>query len=239
MATWDDAPHLSDDEKKELWNSIPPYQRDARSKGIPQLGSGAIYPVPEEDIAVSDFPIPAWWKRSYGLDVGWNMTAAIWSAWDQDADIVYLYSEYYTGQAEPAVHAQGIKSRGEWIRGVIDPASSGRSQKDGEQLVHQYRVLGLNLTFAINAVEAGLFEVYNRMVSGRIKIFRSLRHWFEEYRMYRRDENGKIVKQADHLMDATRYDIMSGLQVASFMPLELTGKQVRKNDDYDPLHDYR
>jgi len=30
MATWDDAPHLDADAKKELWRSIPPYQRDAR-----------------------------------------------------------------------------------------------------------------------------------------------------------------------------------------------------------------
>ena len=49
-ATWDDVPHLSPEQKTELWGSIPPYQRDARSKGIPQLGSGAIYPVAESEI---------------------------------------------------------------------------------------------------------------------------------------------------------------------------------------------
>ena len=54
-ATWDDVPHLSPEQKAELWGSIPPYQRDARSKGIPQLGSGAIYPVPESEIVVDPF----------------------------------------------------------------------------------------------------------------------------------------------------------------------------------------
>ena len=74
-ATWDDVPHLSAEQKAELWGSIPPYQRDARSKGIPQLGSGAIYPVPEAEIVVDPFEIPLHWPRGYGLDVGWNRTA--------------------------------------------------------------------------------------------------------------------------------------------------------------------
>jgi hypothetical protein len=73
-------PHLSAEQKAELWGSIPPYQRDARSKGIPQLGSGAIYPVPESEIVVDPFEIPLHWPRGYGLDVGWNRTAAIWGA---------------------------------------------------------------------------------------------------------------------------------------------------------------
>jgi phage terminase large subunit-like protein len=41
QATWDDVPHLSAEAKAELLASIPPYQREARSKGVPQLGSGA------------------------------------------------------------------------------------------------------------------------------------------------------------------------------------------------------
>lgn len=47
MASWDDVPHLNEQDKAILLASIPPYQRDARTKGIPQLGSGAVYPVPE------------------------------------------------------------------------------------------------------------------------------------------------------------------------------------------------
>ena len=63
-ATWDDAPHLSEEVKKELWDAIPPFQRDARSKGVPQLGSGAIYPVPESEFTVDDFEIPGHWRKA-------------------------------------------------------------------------------------------------------------------------------------------------------------------------------
>lgn len=220
MATWDDCAHLSKEVKDQLWNSIPPFQRDARSKGIPQLGAGAIYPVPETDLVVDDFPIPDHWPRSYALDVGWNRTAAIWGAINRETDTLYLYSEHYMGQAEPVIHAQAIKARGDWIPGVIDPAARGRGQADGNQLLQNYTDLGLNLEPAFNGVESGIYEVWQRMSSGRLKVFRSLTNWLFEFRLYRRDEKGHIVKVNDHLMDVTRYEIMSGLDVAKTIPVE-------------------
>ena len=47
LATWDDVPHLDERAKEMLFASYMPFQRDARTKGIPALGSGAIYSVPE------------------------------------------------------------------------------------------------------------------------------------------------------------------------------------------------
>ena len=52
---------------------------------------------------VDPFELPLHWPRGYGLDVGWNRTAAIGGAHDRDTDVVYLWSEHYRGQAEPSV----------------------------------------------------------------------------------------------------------------------------------------
>lgn len=220
MATWDDAPHLSQAVKDELWKAIPPFQRDARSKGIPQLGAGAIYPVPETDIIIKDFEIPIHWPRAYGMDVGWNRTAVPWGAINRETDMLYIYSEHYRAQAEPSIHAEGIKSRGNWIPGVIDPAARGRSQKDGLQLLQSYLDLGLKLDVAFNGVESGVYEVWQRLSSGRLKVFASCQNWISEFRLYRRDEKGHIVKNNDHLMDATRYLVMSGIEKAKTKPIE-------------------
>lgn len=218
--TWDDVPHLTKEAKDELWRSLPPFQRDARSKGVPQLGSGVIYQVPEEDLLIDAFDIPEHWPCSYGMDVGWNRTAVVWGARDRDNDVLYLFREHYMGLAEPVVHAQGIKAPGDWIPGVIDPASNGRSQHDGQQLIESYRSLGLHLEPADNSVEAGIYEVWTRMASGRLKVFRTLSNWRKEFRLYRRDENGKIVKKDDHIMDATRYLVKSGLAVMKTKPIK-------------------
>lgn len=236
MATWDDAPHLTKAQRDDLWKSIPPYQRDARAKGVPQLGSGAIYPVPESDIVVPSMPIPDHWPRVYALDVGWNRTAAIWGAHDRDAGVWYLYAEHYRGQAEPAVHAEAIKARGTWIPGVIDPAARGRSQHDGQQLRSLYDDLGLDLSSADNSVEAGIYATWEMLSQGRLKVFSTCTSFLSEYRLYRRDEKGKIVKTNDHLMDCARYLVMSGRDRATVKPPDRAGDPTAFPSEFGYAH---
>jgi hypothetical protein len=212
MADWNDVPHLSEAEKIELLASIPPHQRDARTKGVPQLGSGAIYPVPETDILVEDFEIPEHYTRGYGMDVGWNCTAVVWLSHDQETGVRYVYAIHKRGEAEPSIHADAVRSRGIWIPGRIDPASRGRSQRDGTVLIDDYVNQGLFLDVAPNAVEAGILEVWRLLSTGQLKVFKSCSAWLEEFRLYRRDRKGRVVKQNDHLMDATRYAILSGVE---------------------------
>lgn len=231
---WDDVPHLSDNDKAELIASIPPHQRDARSKGIPALGSGVIYPVAEDGWIVDPFDIPVHWPRAFALDVGWNRTAAVWGAWNRESDTIYLYDEYYVSEAPPQVHADAIRARGDWIPGVIDPASRGRSQIDGRALIDEYRGMGLDLQPANNEVEAGIFSVYRRLQSSRIKAFSHLQNLRSERRLYRRDEKGKIVKERDHLMDAERYLVMSGMSRAVTRPFDRWEEQhARPADRYE------
>ncbi len=236
---WQEVPHLTADMIANMEAALPPHQRDARMKGIPSLGSGAIYPIAENEFVIPPIPLPVHWRRGYALDVGWNKTAALFFAYDDDTDTLYFYAEHYRGQAEPSVHADAIKSRGAWLQGVIDPASRGRQQADGQQLFSMYQELGLILHLADNARESGIYETYQLLSSGRIKVFNNLVNFLYEYRLYRRDEKGNIVKENDHLMDSMRYVVMSGISIAQFppeyakkiWPKSSTGHQT----SYDPL----
>lgn len=228
QAGWDDVPHLDPDTKRDLLASTLPHLRDARTQGIPSLGAGAIYPLGLSEILVDPFQIPPYFPRAYALDVGWNRTAALWGAWDRSVDVIYLYTEHYRGQAEPSIHATAIKARGDWIPGLIDPAARGRSQADGRQLIVQYRDLGLNLREADNTLtgeDSGIYEVWERLSTGRLKVFSTLQNWQAEYRMYRRDEKGRIVKEFDHLMDCTRYLVLGIRAIAQCMPVA-SGRQI-------------
>lgn len=218
-AGWDDVPHLTEKAKADLIASSEPHLVDARSKGTPSLGAGAVWPIPLSDVLIDPFMIPDFWPRAYALDVGWNKTAAVWAAWDRAVDVMYLYAEHYRGQAEPSIHATAIRARGEWIPGVIDPAARGRGQRDGEQLTNDYAECGLHLTLAKNPRESGVYAVWERLSTGRLKVFSTLMNWQAEYRIYRRDDDGKIVKAYDHLMDVTRYVVVSGGAVAKVKPV--------------------
>jgi hypothetical protein len=100
-----------------------------------------IYPMAESDLVVQEFPIPEHWPRAYGVDIRWNALAAIWGARDPMSDVLYLYSEYLA-ESDPAIHATAIRSRGDWIRRLLDPQANGRSQPDGNRLQRMYRDLG-------------------------------------------------------------------------------------------------
>lgn len=218
-ASWDDVPHLSEEWKKKAEAGLSPHEKAARMKGLPSMGAGAIYPIDESVLMAPRMEIPVWWPRAYGMDVGWNRTAAIFAAMDPSDKTIYLYSEHYVGQEKPPVHASAIKSRGDWQWGAIDPGSRSSSQADGTALLDMYLEEGLQLVIADNAVEAGIYKVWNALSQGRLKIMEGCcPNLLEELRLYRRDDNGKIIKKNDHLMDALRYLMSTGLGVMTTLP---------------------
>lgn len=218
QAGWDDVPHLDEGSKRKVLATMLPYQIAARTKGEPSLGAGAIYPIPESDITVPARSYPWSWPRGYGMDVGWNRTAVCFVTQDMGSGVYYVYDEHYMSVGEPSSHANAVRARGEFMRGVIDPAARGRSQHDGRQLLDTYQQLGLNLEAADNAIETGLLQVWTMLIEGRLKVCANCTNLLSEFRKYHRDEKGNIVKKNDHLMDALRYFVMSGRDLMRMRP---------------------
>ncbi len=219
---WDETPHLDESEKERLLSGMSPHEKMAKTLGIPYLGAGQIFPLPENEYTCKPFEIPRSFLKTCGLDVGWNVTSAVFMAIDPVTRICYIYSVYYRGQAEPAVHAQGIGARGKWIPIAVDPAARGRSQVDGQQLIQMYADLGLDIFKANNEVESGLLTVLDMLSAGKIKIFEGIcEPLLAEMRLYRRDDGGRVLKKNDHACDALRYCVMSGIDAAIREPREM------------------
>lgn len=207
--SWDDVPHLSTERKNILLGSYSEHERDARTKGLPGLGSGAIYPYNPKEYTATPFEIPNHWPRWYGMDVGWNVTACVWFTKNPDTNTIYVYDEHYAAQKLPIMHAAAIKDRGDYIPGFIDPASR-QTGNEGTKLFELYQSFGLILHAAENAVNAGILLCNQFFAAGRIKIWYTCPKLLEEIGMYCRDEKGNIVKQFDHSVDAMRYGLVSG-----------------------------
>jgi hypothetical protein len=223
-ATWDDVPHLSAEWKKSFLADLPAHERAARSRGEPTLGSGLIFPIEDEDLyddmALSEFP--SYWARLVGLDFGWDHPfAAAWMAWDRDADCVHVYDLYRARQQSAPIHAAAIRSRGAWIPAAWPHDGLQHDKGSGEALADQFRDLGVNMTseragYRIatsdgvkinNSVEAGLQDMLTRMQTGRLKVQKHLKEFFEEKRTYHR-KDGKVVKVRDDSISAIRTGIM-------------------------------
>lgn len=213
--TIEDAEHYTPEERARIIASYPEHEREARAKGIPVLGSGRVFPIADEQIRAEPFAIPRHWPQLGGLDPGYDHPfGAVKIAWDRDADCIYVVSEYRQRQATPVIHAAAMRAWGAWLPWAWPHDGLQHDKGSGEQLAKQYRDQALNLlperaTFddGTNGVEAGVMEMLDRMQTGRWKVFSTCGSWFEEFRLYHR-EDGKIVKIDDDLLSASRYAMM-------------------------------
>jgi Terminase RNaseH-like domain len=150
------------------------------------------------------------------MDFGWDHPfAAVELVWDRDTDTVYVIKAHRLREATPVQHAAAIRSWGEklpwsWPRDGRRETLEGA----GVALAKQYAAQGLNMVgrhaqFVDGSVsvEAGLMDMLDRMESGRFKVFKHLNDWWEEFRLFHR-KDGKVVKEGDDLMSATRYALM-------------------------------
>lgn len=210
IMTIDDAPHYSQEERQRIIESYPAHEREARARGVPVLGSGRVFPVEESALSVSAFPVPSHWAVIAGMDFGWDHPfAAVSLAWDRECDIVYVTGVYRIRNETPLVHAATLKAWGKvcfaWPHdGLQHEKGSGKSLAD------LYRSHGLDLlpdkaTHPAGgfSLEAGIFDLLERMRTGRFRVFAHLQEWFEEFRLYHR-KDGRVVKERDDLMSATR-----------------------------------
>lgn len=215
VMTIHDVGHYTEDERAQIIASYPAHEREARTMGTPSLGSGRIFPVTEESIKVEPFAIPDHWVQISGMDFGYDHPfGAARLAWDRDADVIYVTATYRQREATPVIHAAALRPWGDWMPWAWPHDGLQHDKGSGEELAAQYRKQQLNLlperaTFEDggNGVEVGVLEMLDRMLTGRLKVFSHLADWFDEFRMYHR-ENGKIVKLMDDVLSATRYAMM-------------------------------
>lgn len=220
-ATWDDAVHLTAETRKELLASIPEWQHDMRTRGIPIMGEGLIYGIDEATIITQPFDIPEHWPRVAGVDVGiTHPTAVVWTVYDAGTDTIYVYDAYQSTDAVPAVHGTAINQRGNWIPVILPHDADNTERGSGKTVASYYREAGVNaqLETFYNPigydgkkhihVEPGIMEILQRMKTGRFKVFSCCGKVFEEMRRYHR-KDGKIVKTFDDTMDAMRYSALS------------------------------
>lgn len=218
--TIDDAEHYTPEQRKAIIDSYPAHEREARTKGIPTLGSGRIFPIPDEMIECDPIEIPKHWVQICGIDFGWDHpSAAVKLAWDRDNDVIYVTAAHRQKEQTPLLFAATVKPWGDWLPWAWPHDGLQHDKGSGQALADQYAAQGLKMLpdkathppadnepegSGGNGVEAGIMDLLDMMQTGRFKVFKHLTDWFDEFRMYHR-KDGKIVKMDDDLLSATRY----------------------------------
>ena len=226
-----EALHYSPEKLRKLeskYAGLSESERQARMNGIPTMGSGVVFPVDDKDIWFDyDGKVPETWERIGGLDFGRgdHPTAVVWCARDPMTDTVYVYDCIETIRKSVAENASLMRRRGAWIPisyphdlmrdSGVSVSNDKLKQTEGYRYKQMYEDEGVTLT-PTNAktvegstkVEVGICEMRQRMLEGRLKVAKHLSEWFKEKQTYRYGEDGKPIKEKDHLLDATRYAII-------------------------------
>jgi phage terminase large subunit-like protein len=247
--TWDDAPHLDEDTKQRMLLSLPEHERDVRSRGIPLLGSGAVYAVPPDRYVVEPIPLPSHWARIAGTDFGIDHHAAtVWCAHDRDTDTVYVYDCYKAKGQTAAYHGAAIRERGAWIPVAWPHDGMHRDKGGGEVLSEQYRNAGANMNGrsarydedkgGAQSREPITGVILERLRTGRLKVFSTCRELLDELRLLHR-KDGVIVPERDDLESALRYamiDLRLAVTPAEGDPTaRRRQRQANSDREYDPF----
>lgn len=220
-AGWEDAPHLTEEEKQRLLEKIPLHERQARTTGVPSVGSGMVYPIMQQTITCDPFEIPDDYYICAGMDFGWkNPTAVVFLATNKKTNKTYVFAEYKQNERTPEDHKH-LMTKMRIISDLVqrtpyacDPTGDNASQIDGRRLTELYKKTGMNMHLADNAVHAGTQAVLQMLQNGELIIFSTCTMLLSEMRSYSYDEKGNVKKGNDHLLDAWRYGITTGLQKA-------------------------
>lgn len=235
MAGWADVPHLDEKTKRELRAATPPHLRKAREFGIPVMGSGAVFPVNEEDILIDPIPIPDSWPQIGGMDFGWDHPfGAVRLAWNRDIDCLYVAQDFRQANLTPALAAIAMAAWDKWLPWAWPHDGLQHEKGSGEEIAEQYRkakfdMLPERATFldGTSYVEPGILEMLERMQTGRWKVFRTCAYWIEEFRLYHR-KDGLIQKIRDDVISASRYAMMMR-RYARCRPARKSSLKVPKN----------
>ncbi len=222
-ASWDDAPHLDEATKEQLLAVYSPMEREMRSRGIPSLGSGVIFPIPDDDIIVEPFEIPQHWVKLIGIDLGFDHpNASVMVTKDPGTNTYYIVDEYSERKQTVPMHAIGIRAMGGDTIPCQFPHDAFKhdSGGTGKLFIKLYEDQGVKCvptTFSNppasdgkpggNSVEIGLHWMLTKMQEGKLKVFSTARKWIQEKQTYHR-KDGKVIKELDDCQAASRYALL-------------------------------
>lgn len=186
-------------------------QIDALSGAFGALIGATVFATDESEFVIQPRNIPSIWGRVAGMEMDHLRSAALWTAYDAQADTIYVYDEYYGPKALMPVLAEAVITRGRKYPILFDPRGKKRSEREGMALAQHLGDLGVNLYDCPLDFQAAVSDLESRLVTGRLKIFDNCKDLLAEYRRLHRDEKNQIVEENDLLMRCLAMVLANGL----------------------------
>ena len=222
-----DAGHISPEQRATIIAGYPAHERDARTKGLPLMGSGRVFMSTLDELikepAIASVPVH--WGKIWGVDFGIDHPfAAVLAAWDRETDTVHILHTIRMANELPMMHARAMKAIGAGVPVAWPHDGHNRDKGTGLALKAQYAKEGLQMlpehaTWPDGSlsVEASVVDITTRAQVGQFKVAAHLNEFFDEWSQYHR-KDGIIVAQQNDILDAT-HKIMMQKRSARAVPL--------------------
>ncbi|EJH4367114.1 terminase large subunit domain-containing protein [Kluyvera genomosp. 3] len=240
--TWFDVPErFPPDQIEKQLAKYPEWQRDMRSKGLPCVGKGAVFPFADSDVEIHDFDInPApHWRALLACDLGHvnDPSVIVLSYYDPDTQTYIVAKEWVLDESEEARSARGIAQvilnspyRHVPLQVPVDGGRNSEATEAVAKLLMQYGVNVIPSTFRNPSeyeldfeyhkkgrnprqIEPGLAIMRDLVSKGQLKVSNACGEWFKEKHVYSYKYNERTqtlgYAGADHVIDASRYAVMS------------------------------
>jgi phage terminase large subunit-like protein len=218
-----DAEHFTEEDVTRLYGSVTGADKLARLEGMIAQGQGAVFETPIEqiwhDLQWQDVPLH--WPVIIGLDFnrsGSHPFCAVWMVRNPDTDELFVMDIMKMGSESPDLHVAKIKQHKLFDAPVAWPHDGSQvgDMRSGDTIAHIYKKCGLNLLPHHATMPEGGYsltgtvtEMRRRIANGTLKFARHCRPYIElEYQNYH-FADGKIQRQDDDALDATRVAMMS------------------------------
>jgi phage terminase large subunit-like protein len=108
----EEAKHITDARREELASGYSEHERETRLEGIPQLGTGPIFPVELLPAVVKSFnpeDVYSWCKLIVGVDFGYDHPfAAVLLAWSPSTNQTWVIDSFRMERSSALYHVQRI-----------------------------------------------------------------------------------------------------------------------------------
>ncbi len=179
-------------------------------------GAGPVYRTGAAEITVPPFPIPAHWRRAYGLVIGAGTAHAVWLAEDASDKVIYAHASYAGADAPVVIHAEAIKARGPWLRGAA--VVSDAAKPEAVALRATYRQAGVKMIEAVDTGETGIAQIDGMLRTHRLRVFSTATSLIDDLPLYRRAVDGGFGASRKGLVDALRHGVTTFGRVGRLKP---------------------
>lgn len=242
----EDAKHIPAEERQKIIDGYLPHEREARVRGVPLLGSGAVFVMPEGAVVEPRIEqIPKEWVKIWGIDFGIDHPfAGALLLWDRETDIIHIHHAFRMPDKFPIDHAAAMKPIGIEVPVAWPQDGTAREKSGGGPLHLLYSAQGLRMLHEHatwpdggRSTEAGVLEMQERERGGKLKYASHLSDLLEERRFYHR-KDGQLVKIKDDIISAVRVGIMMKrfarpVVLGGKKTPRLPGSNIAKGIDFD------